>query len=253
MRLAQVLSNLLTNAAKYTAPGGRIQLRATSSGDECEFEVEDNGIGLGAESLERIFDMFSQETNAIERADGGLGIGLALVRAIVQLHGGTVTARSDGPGSGTTFVVRLPGAVADAPVADAGAPEQDVQNARSALRILVADDNLSAVELLSELLSLEGHSVTIATDGAQALDLAKSLRPSIAILDIGMPRLNGYEIAAGIRATTWGAGVYLIAATGWGQEGDKARARAAGFDLHLTKPFDPQVLLDAVGARHGSG
>ncbi len=241
LRIAQALSNLLANAAKYTDPGGRISLTAKRVDDRCEFVVQDDGIGLDPGSRERIFQMFSQESSALDRSEGGLGIGLALVRAIVLLHDGTVTAYSEGLGKGSRFVVCLPLSTGPAAANPVGR-EPDRRTTR-ALKILVADDNASAAELLSELLALDGHCVEFAVDGAQALAMADTLHPEVVILDIGMPVLNGYEVASAIRATAWGSEAFLVAATGWGQESDKARALAAGFDLHLTKPLDAQALL----------
>ncbi|WP_172672157.1 hybrid sensor histidine kinase/response regulator [Variovorax paradoxus] len=241
VRMAQVLSNLLTNAAKYTPVNGCISVRAAASEGYCQFEVSDNGIGLAHDSLERIFEMFSQEDSVLHRPEGGLGIGLALARAIVAAHGGTVAADSEGLGKGSRFVVRLP---MEAALRQTGSPAaSDTPRERTLLSIVVADDNTSAVQLLAELLRMEGHQVSIATDGEQAFAVAQAVKPAVLILDIGMPKMTGYEVAEAVRKTNWGRHAFLVAATGWGQASDKARARQAGFDAHLTKPFDPEELL----------
>jgi PAS domain S-box-containing protein len=251
VRLAQVLANLLTNAAKYTDPGGRIELRAHVAAGEVHVAVRDDGIGLTQEALGRVFEMFSQVTSALDRSEGGLGIGLALVRGLVDLHGGRVEARSDGPGRGSEFVVvlPLPPPVADPPRA-AGTSERPAPV--RARRVLVADDNRDAAESLGLLLGLAGHEVRIAQDGPGALEAAAEFRPDTVLLDIGMPGLNGYEVAARLRAFDWGRALVLVALTGWGQEHDRQRALGAGFDHHLTKPIDPErieALLAADPAR----
>jgi len=252
VRLAQIITNLLTNAAKYTPVGGRIEICASSAGELCEFVVSDNGMGLTPQSFERIFEMFSQEGAVLHRPEGGLGIGLALSRAICAAHGGTIVAESAGLGKGSRFIVRLPvGNVPPNRASDKALP-MPTMGGRRAASIVIADDNLSAVTLLAELLRMEGHEVHVATDGAQALTIAEAVRPSVLILDIGMPKLTGYEVAQAVRCTPWGQQAFLLAATGWGQEADKARARAAGFDAHLIKPFDPVELLDVLERRVGT-
>ena len=252
VRLAQIITNLLTNAAKYTPEGGRIEVCASSAGELCEFVVSDNGMGLTPQSFERIFEMFSQEGAVLHRPEGGLGIGLALSRAICAAHGGTIVAESAGLGKGSRFIVRLPvGNVPPNRASDKALP-MPTMGGRRAASIVIADDNLSAVTLLAELLRMEGHEVHVATDGAQALTIAEAVRPSVLILDIGMPKLTGYEVAQAVRCTPWGQQAFLLAATGWGQEADKARARAAGFDAHLIKPFDPVELLDVLERRVGT-
>ncbi|VTT98138.1 histidine kinase : Chemotaxis protein methyltransferase CheR OS=Polaromonas naphthalenivorans (strain CJ2) PE=4 SV=1: PAS_9: PAS_4: PAS_9: PAS_4: PAS_9: PAS_8: PAS_4: PAS_8: PAS_3: PAS_3: HisKA: HATPase_c: Response_reg [Gemmataceae bacterium] len=241
VRLAQVLSNLLTNAAKYTGRGGRIQLTAVRVGGEVAVSVADTGIGIAPEHLPRLFEMFSQVSSALERSQGGLGIGLALVRGLVEMHGGTVGARSEGPGKGSEFVVRLP--VADGPPArrEPGAGREPA-SAGPGRRVLVADDNRDAADSLAMMLRLRGHEVHTAYDGRAAVEAAARLRPDVAVLDIGMPGLTGYDAARRIRAESWGRDMTLVAVTGWGQEEDKRRATEAGFDRHLTKPVDPAAL-----------
>jgi len=236
-RLAQVFANLLNNAAKYTPPGGAIALSARRDGESVVVSVADNGIGFPPESAAQLFEPFAQRVSP-EHVAGGLGIGLALVRGIVRLHGGSVAAESEGPGKGSRFIVRLP--AADPSLA---LPRKDWQEAAQAkaLRVLVADDNRDAADSLARLLSLYGHDVRVAYDGAQALELAGEWRPAAAILDIGMPLVDGYEAARRLRAKH-GRAITLIASTGWGQEADRQRAAQAGFDRHLTKPVDPQVL-----------
>jgi PAS domain S-box-containing protein len=240
LRLAQVLDNLLSNASKYTDEGGNIALSASSDGQQVTIRVQDNGIGVAPEAQGQIFEMFSQVSSAIDRAEGGLGIGLALSRGLVGLHGGTIEVRSAGVGMGSEFVVTLPLAGARAQgAAPAAAPAEPARAAGPARRrVLIADDNADALETMVALLEMEGHEVHSAADGHEALALAQQTRPDIAILDIGMPGLNGNELAARIRASDWGRGVKLIALTGWGQAEDRARSSAAGFDHHLTKPVD---------------
>jgi len=235
LRLAQVLSNLLSNAAKYTDAGGNIELGASCQEQQVVIRVRDDGIGLSPQEQGRIFEMFSQVSSAIDRAEGGLGIGLALSRGLVGLHHGTIEVHSAGSGMGSEFVVTLPLEVVQAPAAPA-APEQPASSTRRS--VLIADDNTDALETMAALLELEGHTVHSASDGRQALALAQQHRPDVIILDIGMPGLNGNEVAARIRAADWGRAMILIALTGWGQAEDRARSSAAGFDHHLTKPVD---------------
>lgn len=233
-RLTQVVVNLLTNAAKYTPLGGHIWLAATREEGEAQISVRDDGIGIPRHSLATIFDMFSQLEPALDRSQGGLGIGLALVKGIVTLHGGGIRAISDGIGLGSEFLVRLPLSVAGIAV-DPGASET---GSVGALRVLVVDDNADAADTLVmalELLGCEAKAVYNATDGLAEL---AAFKPQAALLDIGLPDMNGYEMARLVRATDAGAAITLIAATGWGQSADKLRALDAGFDHHLTKPID---------------
>jgi PAS domain S-box-containing protein len=240
VRLEQVLSNLLTNAAKYMDQGGHIDLTVAVSAGDVSITVRDAGIGLEPESLQGVFNIFSQVKSALHRSEGGLGIGLALVRGIVELHGGSIEARSAGLGRGSDFVVRLPLPIPAATQSLAASAPPELPARRR--RVLVADDNRDGAETLGLLLELAGHEVRIAHGGQAALAATRQLPPEIAIIDIGMPDLNGYELARAIRATDWGKSAVLVAITGWGQDGDKERAFEAGFDAHLTKPVDPRVL-----------
>jgi signal transduction histidine kinase/CheY-like chemotaxis protein len=241
MRLAQILTNLVTNASKYTLPQGHITLRARTDGGEVLIEVRDDGMGIPPESLDGIFEMFTQVRAHESASAGGLGIGLALSRGLVQLHGGTLTAASPGLGQGSTFTVRLPLAVAPQPPASQEARQPA---AGRSTRILVADDNRDAAESLADLLRMEGHEVAVAFDGNQALAEFNRFGPRVALLDIGMPGLTGNQVASAIRQRPEGAGTVLVAITGWGQERDRHAAREAGFDFHFTKPVDPLQVLD---------
>ena len=245
LRLSQVLSNLLTNAARYTDPDGHIRIAGEVVGGEVLIRVIDDGMGIAPDSMPDIFKMFARARNVDDPSDGGLGIGLALSRGLVELHGGRLDAHSEGLGRGSEFVVRLPAsvAVAAAPTHSAAPSPEPVAKRR---RVLVADDNVDAGESLAMLLRLDGHEVQLANNGSQAVELFESMKPEIAILDIGMPGLNGYEVAKRIRQKA-ARGVTLIAVTGWGQEADKARAAASGFDHHFTKPVEPAVLSALVG------
>jgi signal transduction histidine kinase len=242
LRLAQVLSNLLANAAKYTAPQGSIRVTVIQRTAELSISVVDNGIGIASEELPRVFGMFAQLRSAQEHAAGGLGIGLALAKGIVELHGGRIEAVSAGVGKGSRFTVHLPNPVMSAALAPAPAAVRG-GNGLANKRILLADDNRDAAESLAILLRLEGHEVELAHDGQAAWQCFESRRPDVALLDIGMPFANGYEVARRIRAAPEGAGVLLIAITGWAQDADKLESRAAGFDHHLTKPIEPDALM----------
>jgi PAS domain S-box-containing protein len=242
VRLGQVFSNLLTNAAKYTPPEGTVTITAGRTGETIQVSVRDTGIGIGPHLLPRVFDLFVQEPQRIDRAAGGLGLGLAIVRSLVTLHGGAVAARSEGPGKGSEFTVTLPAAAA--PGAELGAPHeaaQDVQ-ATAGLRILVVDDNSDAAELLSDALGALGHVVSTAADGPTALRLLEEITPDVALLDIGLPVMDGYELARRIRALPRFGGMPLVAVTGYGQPADRSAALAAGFDEHLIKPVDLRAL-----------
>jgi len=244
LRLSQVISNLLMNAVKYSDPGSRIELTCSVQGDKLALSVKDNGIGIAPESIAGIFEMFSQVDGVAERSGGGLGIGLALVKGITELHGGTVEARSGGLGAGSEFIVRLPLA---ARKQTASRPEVVEQMSSTRRRILVADDNRDAAESLAMLLEMAGHEVRVAHHGKAAVSLAQAFRPDTALLDIGMPDLSGYEVAESLRREPWAADIQLIALTGWGQESDRRRALEAGFDHHLVKPIDPDQLVGLIG------
>ncbi|HEY6824665.1 MAG TPA: PAS domain S-box protein [Steroidobacteraceae bacterium] len=241
VRLAQVFSNLLINAAKYTDPGGRIQLRARSQGSEVLVTVSDNGIGIPADLLPRVFNMFFQSHSALARAEGGLGVGLSLVRGLVRLHGGTVEARSDGSGRGSEFIVRLPLGPPSPQLEDAEVEGEQI-SADAGLKILVVDDNRDAADTCAMLLEASGHHVQTAYTGRQALELALTFRPHALLLDIGLPDMDGYQLAQQIRAKPWGRTAVLVAVTGWGQEQDRQRAVAAGFDQHLVKPISAETV-----------
>jgi signal transduction histidine kinase/CheY-like chemotaxis protein len=237
LRLSQVFSNLLTNATKYMEPNGHIEIDAKFADGGVSIGVKDRGIGLEPESLGRVFEMFAQVKGTLDRAEGGLGIGLALVKGLVELHGGRVTAASEGLGKGCEFRVWL-ASPARRPEATAEVdPQRSLRSSRPR-RILVVDDNIDAAQSLAFLLQAEGHYVCVAHDGEQALIAAGEFRPDIALLDIGLPKLDGYAVAEAIRRESWGKDILLLALTGWGQNDDKRRALEAGFDFHLTKPVD---------------
>ncbi|WP_020654067.1 hybrid sensor histidine kinase/response regulator [Massilia niastensis] len=246
-RLTQVVSNLLNNAARYTPKGGRIVLAAERDGAEAVIAVSDNGIGIAPESLEEVFRMFTQVGQGRHPGGGGLGIGLSLVRSLVELHGGRVSAASAGTNAGSVFTVRLPLAAHGAPPPGESAAQAAGDGAAAAGRcVLVVDDNRDAAETLSALLTLMGHSALVANDGRQALRMLPTLQPQVVFLDLGMPGLSGYEVAAVIRADARYAGVKLVALTGWGGETDRARTAEAGFDLHLTKPATMEAIQDVL-------
>jgi signal transduction histidine kinase/CheY-like chemotaxis protein len=239
VRISQVVANLLNNAAKYTDAGGRITLRTKVEGNSLVLQVCDNGIGLSADALSSVFEMFEQQSADSERAEGGLGIGLALVKGLVELHGGSVAAESEGSGRGSRFIVRLPiASVAPDQEADA-APERGESRRR---KVLVADDNRDAAESMAMLLDVLGHDVRVAFDGQSALALARIFQPDVAVLDLGMPKMSGYDLARALRREPWAASLCLVAATGWGDLEARASSKEAGFDRHLTKPVDPKDL-----------
>jgi signal transduction histidine kinase len=247
LRLAQVLSNLLNNAAKYTEDGGRIRISAERRGGEVVVSVEDNGIGIAPEALPSVFEIFSQAKPTSMRSRAGLGIGLSLVKGLVELHGGSVEARSEGPGRGSTFVVRLP--IASGTLARASArPSQAEPRPARKCRILIVDDNHDGADSLAMLLELMGNDVHTAYDGEQALNVAEATRSEVVLLDLGMPKLSGYDVCRKIREQPWGRSVVLVALTGWGQEADRQRSQEAGFDRHLVKPVDPADLMRVLGS-----
>ena len=281
-RLTQALGNVLSNAAKYTEPGGRITVTARREGTEVTIRVADTGEGIPAELLPVIFNLFTQLDRTSGHAQGGLGIGLALVRRLVEMHGGSVTASSDGAGKGSEFIIRLPLHFDSSETGDDGEPQSASSGSRNSLpepvpvmawkgapsvaatqaertansridvrvgehvkrRILLADDNSDALESLATLLELGGHDVVTASNGALALECAERHRPEVMLLDIGMPMLDGYEVARRVRVEPWGRKITLVALTGWGQDSDRRRSREAGFDSHLVKPLDMDKLTE---------
>jgi PAS domain S-box-containing protein len=245
VRLTQVFSNLFNNACQYTEPGGRIWLTAERQGDEVVVVVRDSGIGMPADQLDGIFEMFAQVDDDSERPRRGLGIGLTLVRRLVQLHGGTVTARSEGRGLGSEFEVRLPLAE-DKPEVEAPDPARELDS--TARRILVVDDNRDSAESISTLLQLSGHRTFVVHDGVSAVEAAEHLRPDVVLLDVGLPKLSGIDACRRIRSHAWGKGMVIVALTGWGQESDRRNTREAGFDAHLVKPVDYGDLLQLLAA-----
>ena len=249
LRLSQALSNLLTNAAKYTDARGQITLTACQDGQGLAIRVTDNGIGIELTVIKGLFEMFSQIDSAIDRAEGGLGIGLALVKGLVALHGGSVQAASAGLGQGSEFMIRLPrSVVVERRTAGAGASNVASVASGPRCKVVIADDNRDAADSLKLLLELSGHDTFVAYNGQQALDLGARERPRAFVLDVGMPDMTGYEVARRIRQQAWGRGALLLAVTGWGQDDDKAKAKAAGFDYHFTKPVNPEQVEAALGA-----
>jgi signal transduction histidine kinase/CheY-like chemotaxis protein len=249
VRLAQVVSNLLTNAAKYTEANGRIRLTARREGDEALLTVRDNGIGIAPDMLLHVFDLFVQADHATTKTQGGLGIGLTLVKNLVEMHGGSVTAHSRGLGEGSEFVVRLPLAKHEPLLPE---PEENnekqIVSLKSGHRLLVVDDNHDAAESLAMLLQLQGHDVKVVNDGRSALEVAETFRPHLVFLDIGMPGMDGYEVACKLRQTPGLEKTTLAALTGWGQHSDRRRTAEAGFDHHLVKPPEPDEVERVVAA-----
>ncbi len=248
-RLTQMIGNLLNNAAKYTNAGGSIELDARRDAGHVVIRVRDNGIGIDPDSLPRLFNLFSQLTASGHRSQSGLGIGLSLVRKLAELHGGNVAAASEGLNKGSEFTVRLP---LIQPAAGAEEPESPGETlpapgATPRHRILVADDNLDALDSLALLLEWAGHDVRKASDGAEAVRQAVEWRPDLALLDIGMPKLNGYDVARRLRTEPWGKRLRLVALSGWGQSEDLRRSRESGFDLHLVKPVSFEALHAILG------
>ena len=240
VRLAQVFSNLLINAAKYTAESGRVELVVRNDMPGVTVKIRDNGMGISPDMMPKLFNLFSQAHTTLERSETGLGVGLALVRGLVNLHGGSVSARSEGPGRGSEFVVRLP--VGELPDASAVVPQAVRALGARSRRVLVVDDNRDAADSSATLLELQGHLTATAYTGLGGLALGEAFRPQAVLLDIGLPDVNGYDLARRIRATDWGRAACLVAITGWGQDADRQRAFEAGFDHHLTKPVVPQVI-----------
>lgn len=241
VRLAQVIANLLDNAAKYTEPGGRIRLGAEVIGEELRLRVRDSGVGIDPEVLPRVFELFMQADPSPGRGHGGLGIGLTLVRRLVEMHGGSVSVHSEGSGKGTEFELCLP-LVRENPFAEEHMSPGPTGTLEQSLRILVVDDNRDAAEALHVMLSTWGQTTRVAFDALAALDIAAKFEPQVVLLDIGLPKLHGYDVARRMRDQPWGRDALLVAVTGWGQEADRQQSKAAGINHHLIKPVDPEVL-----------
>jgi len=253
-RLSQVFQNLLDNAAKYTPPGGIITVHAGQVGDHIQVSVRDNGIGISSDMHPRVFELFTRVHPGDRIKTSGLGIGLSLAKKLIELHLGKIEVRSDGPGKGSEFIFSLPAlAVATVPTPKATAELLGTRaKVENRPRVLIVDDNRDAAESLGMLLEMENCEVSVAFDGLQALETLDSFKPDIALLDIGMPGMDGYELARRIRATAWGRTLVLVALTGWGQADDKKRAVDAGFDEHLTKPVDPDLLTRVLVLKHSA-
>ena len=243
-RLSQIIDNLVTNAIKYTPRGGHIHVRVEATSDACSIVVRDDGIGLAPEMLPRIFQLFAQVDAGLDRTNGGMGVGLALVKRLVELHGGTIEARSEGVGRGSEFVVTLPGVTEPA---NAGLASDAIAARGEGLRVVVVDDNDDMRELVGETFEALGCVVESAADGAAGLEQILQVRPDLAVIDIGLPELNGFELAEAVRAEL-GRGPYLVAVTGYGQASDRARSLAAGFDQHLTKPIRASAFGEMIAA-----
>ena len=244
VRLAQIVGNLLHNATKYTPADGHITVTASSPNGEAVISVRDDGIGIASEALPTLFEVFVQLEAPGTRSAGGLGIGLSLARDLVRLHGGRIEAHSAGPGLGSEFIVRLPRAQETPALTEAvAAPEKVTALGASGICVLIVDDNVDAATSLSYVLALAGYQTAVAHDGKRALELAEKLHPSVVLLDIGLPSMSGHEVARRLRVAPWGQDMRLIAVTGWGHESDRAKSLEAGFDAHLTKPIDPEMLL----------
>jgi CheY-like chemotaxis protein len=240
-RLAQVFTNLLNNSARYTLRGGQIRLRIEQQGDQVVVSLKDNGIGIPPQRLPRIFDMFSATDPARENAQSGLGIGLSLVRAVVEMHGGKVEAHSAGCGTGSEFIVRLPAAQLPLRPVEPEPGEEDIESG-ACYRILVVDDNVDSALSLTLMLKMMGHETHMVHDGLSAIHAAASYLPDVILLDIGLPELSGYEVCRRIREEPWGKSMVIIAQTGWGQDEDRRKSKETGFSFHLVKPIDPIVL-----------
>jgi len=243
-RLAQVFSNLINNSAKFSDAHADITVRAAREGSQAVVTVADNGIGIERDVLTRVFDLFTQAQGGRTTSHAGLGMGLTLVKRLVELHGGTVSAHSDGPGKGSVFTVRLDLLLASECDTMLTAPPARTQTTHPRIRILIADDNYDAAQSLALVLSLDGHEVCTANDGAEALQLAEDFQPQVVLLDLGMPKLDGYETARRLRQRPWAHATRLFAVTGWGQDDDRQRTRQAGFHRHLVKPLDPEMLSE---------
>ena len=249
-RLPQVFLNLLNNAAKYGEPGGHIRLDVETVGSDVVVRVTDSGIGIAADQLPRIFEMFTQVDRTLEKSHGGLGIGLALAKRLVEMHGGRVEAHSEGPGKGSEFVVHLPVVVDE--LTTLAPSDGDSSPPISSLRVLVVDDNRDGADSLAGMLRILGHDVRTAYDGQDGVDVASTFRPEVIMLDIGMPKLNGLEACRRMRELSWGTSIVMIALTGWGQDEDRRRSREVGFDHHMVKPVDPHSLLQILAGVPGA-
>jgi CheY-like chemotaxis protein len=249
-RLEQVFWNLLNNAAKYSDPGSRIDLVLEREGKDALIRVRDTGMGIQPEMLPKVFGMFVQVSDHKDHALGGLGIGLSLVRNLVEMHGGSISARSDGPGTGSEFTVRLPVVTVALKVDSPSSAKLAATPLPRRLRTLVVDDNLDAAQSLARVLQrLYSHEVRIANDGPEAIALAQEFRPEVILLDIGLPGMSGYEVAERLRSQQEQAETFILALTGWGQEEDRRRSESAGIDHHLVKPVDPNVLIKLLAER----
>ncbi|MEX2496213.1 MAG: ATP-binding protein, partial [Woeseia sp.] len=250
VRLAQVFGNLLSNSSKFSERGGRIHLSAVQQDDQVIVTVRDTGIGIPPGEIRAIFGMFAQVSSARERAQGGLGIGLTLVSRLVEMHGGSVEARSEGPGKGSEFVVSLP--TLTGTHRDLSPERQEKPKANHERRILVVDDNRDTAASLAMLLQMSGNTTREAYDGLAAIETAAEFRPDIVLLDIGLPNLDGYEVCRRLRDKPWGRNVMIVALSGWGQDEDRRRSREAGFDHHLVKPVHYAALLKLFGDQKSS-
>jgi CheY-like chemotaxis protein/two-component sensor histidine kinase len=247
IRLAQAVSNLLNNAAKYTGRDGQIWLIAERAGNDAVVTVRDTGVGISRAMLPHVFEMFSQGEHTRTRMLGGLGIGLTLVKRLVEMHGGTVAAESAGPDTGSTFVIHLP-ALVDSPESSQPPAEEPLRMSPPSLRILIVDDNRDAADSLAMLLRTSGHDIHTAYDGLEAMQVANEFQPEVVLLDIGLPKIDGHEVAQRLRRESWAQHACLIAVTGWSDETDRARSRAAGFDHHLVKPLDTGHLAQVLSS-----
>jgi CheY-like chemotaxis protein len=241
-RLTQIIGNLLNNAWKFTNDNGHVSVSVEVAGQQAVLRVRDDGIGIAPENLSRVFEMFAQIETSLERSRDGLGIGLTLVKTLVEMHGWTIDVHSGGLGQGSEFVMRMP-IVADTSASRSPSTATEARSGETR-RVLIVDDNEDSAESLAMLLELEGHETHKAYDGIAALAAAERLRPDLVLLDIGLPGLNGYEVCSRLRREPWGKDMKLVALTGWGQDEDRQRSRDAGFDVHLVKPVDHKVLTN---------
>ena len=247
-----MLTNLLSNAVKYTPRGGHIELAAERDGAGVRVSVRDNGLGIPPDKLDTIFEMFGQLDRSLETGYKGLGIGLALVKALVDMHGGTIEARSEGLGKGSVFSVWLPTRSRDDGARWRPAPASSQRRNAANCRVLLVDDNRDVARSMARFIRLLGHDIRVAFDGPEAVQIAGEFRPDVVLMDIGLPKQNGYEVAREMRSKPWGEKMTLVAVTGWGRESDRRRSHEAGFDRHLTKPMEPDVLeafLNSCSAR----